>query len=658
MKTLSICSVAAFVLHVGFSCAADLAAQENPFGVCAHLTLEQRSSEARQLALGRIEELGLGWVRTDFRFWMVQERSVDAEDWTLLDETLAEADRHGLKVLPVVWKMPHFQRPILKNQDEWRKWVRKLALRYKDRITAVEIGNEPNVAGFWSEKQFRMADYVSLLKGAYEEIKSVAPSIRVSCAGWAGVPLDKINEFYSCGGGKYCDIISVHPYCDHEFENRPESFLDIQLESLRGLLSRYGDKDKPIWITEIGWPTHVQTLGCSAVLSEGLRLADSDRMSWHVVVVGASPDGRCPDERYRQQIEDALPEGSSVVVCSPQDLGKTILEKKADAVVFATGKEYFKDAFKVFYDYIAAGGIGAILSHQPMRDEMEYSKDGALGRVPNGGWGITERNMLHFEYIAPWHDKTGKVPRGLTVYPRSESSALQSYSRGVLARSFVGEKFLKGRDRLVPLFSGQSAETSYCAAGLYEYDSELKGKLIVSVLHDPFFRASSDLRQAKMLARAELIARAEGVERIFWYCLSDKGMKGFSSDPQSRFGIIHSDGMKKDSWRAYRQVAQMMPVGSKMKGSVWHEDARRLYWPQWEGPDGTKFGAIWLLGEERLLELDVSPENLQMFDLFGNPVHYERRSAGAGVRVSVSDSPIYFVGSHLRAISRVERKEQ
>lgn len=640
---------------LGFAVSVVGAGVENPYGICAHLTLEHRSFEDRRAAIRQVSDLGLGWIRTDFRFWMVQEQQEDAEDWTLLDETLAAVEQHGLKVLPVVWKMPYFQRPILKNQNEWRKWVRKLALRYKDRITAMEIGNEPNVAGFWSEKQFRMADYVSLLKGAYEEIKSIAPSIRVSCAGWAGIPLDKLNEFYACGGGKYCDIISVHPYCDHEFENRPESFLDVQLESLRSLLTRYGDKDKPIWITEIGWPTHIQTLGCPEVLSEGLRLADPNRTSWNVVVVGASPDRGGPDERYRQQIRESLPGDSSVVVCSPRDLGKTIQEEGADAVVFATGKEYFKDAFDAFYDYVAGGGVGAILSHQPLRDEMTYSEEGAPFRVHDGGWGIRERNQLHFEYIAPWHDKTGKVPRGLMVSPRPESSLLQRYSRGVFARSFVGDKYLKGGDRLVPLFSGRHAGIGYCAAGLYEYDSELKGKLIVSTLHDPFFRASSEGRQAKLLTRAMLMARAEGVERIFWYCLSDKGGQGPNSDPQSRFGVVHSDGRAKDASRAYRQVVRMMPSGSRVNDGVWHDDGRKLYWPQWEGPDGIKSGAIWLLGEERLVELDVDYEKLQLLDLFGNPVSYERGPAGAGVRVSVSDSPIYFVGSHLRTIPHIKR---
>ena len=612
--------------------AALLPAAENQYGVCAHVTMGERAKRGR--ILDDAAKAGVGWVRTDFRFWMVQEKKSDLEDWSLFESTLSDANRRGMKVLPILWKLPNFQRPILAHRSEWREWVRKAVERCGADIEAVEIGNEPNVAGFWSEKVFRMEDYVSLLSDAYTEIKTARPEIRVSCAGWAGIPLDRIAEFYSCGGGRSCDIVSVHPYCDHEYENRPEGFLDLQLEQLRSFMAKNGDGEKPIWITEIGWPTHRQTLGGAEVLARGLALADVNRKTWRIVVVSRSPDDGAADDKYVAPLLAALPKGSSVEPVAPEGLSERLARGGMDAVVFATGKEFHREAFPAFYDYVAKGGIGIVLAHQAMRDEIARLGDGSVGRPCDAGWGIAERSRLHFEFVAPWHDKTRLTPHSLVV--RADGT-----EKTHIAKSFIGTGFLKGGDSFVPIAFGKHDGRTYHAAGLYVFDSELKGKLLVSTLHDPFFRSSSEERQAKLLARSLAIAFAEGVEKVFWYCFSDVGASGDSSDPQARFGIARADGVAKPALRAYETFAKMRPSGSASLPRKWRNDARTGYWPQWARPDGRRAGAIWTIGRAREVVVPLEIGEVEVFDIYGNQV--KPRRSERGHHVMASDSLVYFI---------------
>ncbi len=623
-------------LQIAFAwtlCAATCCGADSPYGVCAHVTMRERGDARR--VFEDVARSGIGFVRTDFRFWMVRERETDAEDWTLFDGTLRGAGRRGLQILPILWKLPGFQRPILSHREAWRGWVRRVAERYGNEVSAVEIGNEPNVPGFWSEKVFRMSDYVALLQDAYAEIKSVRPQVRVSCAGWSGIPLDVISEFYACGGGKCCDIVSVHPYCDHEYENRPEGFLDVGLESLRALMKKNGDAAKPIWITEIGWPTHRQTLGGASVVAHGLGIADPERHSWRILVVGRSPDDGGPDDTYAALLGEVLPSGSAVESVVPERLSERLSRGDVDAVVFATGKEFHREAFPAFREFVANGGIGVVLAHQAMRDEMERRADGSIGVATNAGWGIAERAALHFEFLAPWHDKTRKMPHRLRVHSVGEASN----ATNMVAKSFIGKGFLKGGDSFIPIVEGECEGRTYYAAGLYVFNSELKGKLLVSTLHDPFFRASSEGRQAKMLARSMGIAFAEGVEKIFWYAFSD--VDASDEDPQSRFGIVHEDGRPKPAVRAYETFVKMRPPGSMNVPAKWHNETRTAYFPKWRCPDGRKAGMVWTIGRRREVTFPFGSSEIAFFNIYGDAV--KPITADGGCIVPVSDSPVYFM---------------
>ncbi|MGB9607960.1 MAG: sugar-binding protein, partial [bacterium] len=88
---------------------------------------------------------------------------------------------------------------------------------------------------------------------SYTTIKEVDPSAKVIGICSAGTDLDFIEKVLAKGGGQYMDILSIHPY---RWPRSPEEtgFL-TELANLKSLLGKYG-LNIPIWITEVGWPTH------------------------------------------------------------------------------------------------------------------------------------------------------------------------------------------------------------------------------------------------------------------------------------------------------------------------------------------------------------------------------------------------------------------
>jgi hypothetical protein len=130
--------------------------------------------------------------------------------------------------------------------DDWRNFVRAVASRYKGKIEAYEIWNEPNEKNFWTGSVEQLVD---LSKEAYQIIKSVDPSaLVVSPAGTVESGPQYLDDYLKMGGGKYVDVIGYHFYVRAK---PPEAIIDIATQ-LRAIM-RADHVDKPIWNTESGW---------------------------------------------------------------------------------------------------------------------------------------------------------------------------------------------------------------------------------------------------------------------------------------------------------------------------------------------------------------------------------------------------------------------
>jgi hypothetical protein len=135
------------------------------------------------------------------------------------------------------------------NLEDWRNFVSTVALRYKGRIRAYEIWNEPNLQEFWTGSMDQM---LALTKEASQIIHTVDPSaIVVSPAATADYGIPWVAEFLKKGGGRYVDVVGFHFYVNpHTL--LPEDMVPV-IQRVRQVMSDNGAGNKPLWNTETGW---------------------------------------------------------------------------------------------------------------------------------------------------------------------------------------------------------------------------------------------------------------------------------------------------------------------------------------------------------------------------------------------------------------------
>ena len=260
------------------------------FGVCEHLTSLHsivKPYDDRNGILDLCARDGVKWVRTDFH-WSTAEPSRGTWNWTRFDNVMDSADARGVKILPILGYGSAYgghngdnNRYVGSDEmDGWCAYVSNVVTRYRGRISAVEVWNEPNLRLFWSGTTNQ---YVALLQRTYTAVKSIDPGITVVLGGIAGIDNMYLDGLYKLGAKDYFDVVSFHPYCypnapDDEWPNEwwyvsREKVYDNWLHTeyhyeytyygqlvgritqMRNQMSENGDGSKPIWLTEIGWPT-------------------------------------------------------------------------------------------------------------------------------------------------------------------------------------------------------------------------------------------------------------------------------------------------------------------------------------------------------------------------------------------------------------------
>ena len=203
-----------------------------------------------------------------WRLWDSQTRWPDIEpskgDWRFdtLDKDVSMAEQHNADVLLTLgvtpqWASAHpdvksgWQQPGLTSEPldlkDWRAFVQQVATRYKGRIHAYEIWNEPNLKQYWVGNMDQMID---LVREAHDIVKGIDPTaIIVSPAATTGGGIGWLDDFLRKGGGRYVDVIGYHFYV---YPQPPEAMVDL-IQRVKQTLASNGAADKPIWNTEIGW---------------------------------------------------------------------------------------------------------------------------------------------------------------------------------------------------------------------------------------------------------------------------------------------------------------------------------------------------------------------------------------------------------------------
>ena len=106
-----------------------------------------------------------------------------------------------------------------KDLNNFFDFCGKLAARYKNRVAAYQVWNEPNLAREWGNAAPNPAEYVAMLKGCYSAIKQADPNALVISAGLsptgngppAAMPdVDFLRGMYEAGAAPYFDVLGAH----------------------------------------------------------------------------------------------------------------------------------------------------------------------------------------------------------------------------------------------------------------------------------------------------------------------------------------------------------------------------------------------------------------------------------------------------------------
>ncbi len=137
-----------------------------------------------------------------------------------------------------------------KQSSDFGVATHEIANKYPD-VDYWQIWNEPNNPIFWPTGP-SASGYARLLKTAHINIKKANPNAHVVLGGISLNDLTYIRGLYIAGAKNYFDVMAVHLYNPAQ---APSEYLEHELEKLHELMVKYGDGNKPIWLTEIGWYT-------------------------------------------------------------------------------------------------------------------------------------------------------------------------------------------------------------------------------------------------------------------------------------------------------------------------------------------------------------------------------------------------------------------
>ena len=134
-----------------------------------------------------------------------------------------------------------------KDLEDWRAFVRAVAIRYKGRIHYYEIWNEPNLKGFFTGTP---QELVTLTAEARKILKEVdAANLVVSPSATMAQGVAWLDQFLAAGGGKYVDVIGYHFYVAPD---APEAMVPL-IKRVRDVMLKHRVASLPLWDTESGW---------------------------------------------------------------------------------------------------------------------------------------------------------------------------------------------------------------------------------------------------------------------------------------------------------------------------------------------------------------------------------------------------------------------
>ncbi len=207
-------------------------------------------------------------------------------DFARADQIVDEVQAKGLKLVARLSDAPDWSHPGNTGQKDvdfhdsppddiadMSAFCGTLAARYKGRIAAYQIWNEPNLTREWGNRPPDAAGYVGLLKACSEAIRAADPDAILISAGLSptgtyspqATPDDiYLQQLYAAHFQQYVDVVGMHApgYSapelgpdEAEQQGRGRWATFRRIEDLRRIMVKNGDSARQVAILELGWTT-------------------------------------------------------------------------------------------------------------------------------------------------------------------------------------------------------------------------------------------------------------------------------------------------------------------------------------------------------------------------------------------------------------------
>lgn len=249
-------------------------------GVQIHL-MERDQDEI----LAHLAALGVGWVKVQvsWKLYEPEPSQLHTERFAELDAFVNRANAQGLQVLLGVSKAPEWSRPTTEMDGPpadfalYERFMYTLAARYRGRVAAYELWNEPNLQREWNGFPLGGALFGELLQAGAAGARAADPDAVLIAGAPAVTGINDrvtavddrffLQEMLQAGVAGLVDALGVHPYgygnppdstavhpspLTHSHNNHPSFFFADTLADYGRLLAEQG-VDLPFWMTEFGW---------------------------------------------------------------------------------------------------------------------------------------------------------------------------------------------------------------------------------------------------------------------------------------------------------------------------------------------------------------------------------------------------------------------